>query len=84
MGKPRTVSDAETMKHLLEKEIPENDLTREYERCITRFANAHCSEEDVSIFHALMDEGSDVSYKAFFCLATIYRHTRDFSKLRNQ
>ena len=82
MEKPRTVSDAETMKHLLEKEIPENELTREYEKCITRFANAHCSEEDVSIFHALMDEGADVSYKAFFCLATIYRHTRDFSKLR--
>ena len=29
-----------------------------------------------------MNEETDISYKAFFCLATIYRHSRNYSELR--
>ena len=76
------VQSAESIRRLLEKEIPADDTSRDYEKRITRFADGHRSEEDVRTLLALMDEGSEVSYKAFFCLATIYRHTRDYSKLR--
>ena len=71
-----------TLRNLLEKEIPNDDTTREYEKCIARFSDSHRSEEEIKIFHTLMNEETDISYKAFFCLATIYRHSRNYSELR--
>ena len=69
------------IRNFFRNELSGNDTDRIYEKQITSFANKHTSEEDLRLFHEIMEEGSDMSYPAFFCLSTIYRHNRDYSKL---
>lgn len=61
--------------------LERNERVRDYEKEISRFANNHTSSESIQAFQELMVEGSEYAYEAFFCLATILRHDRDFSKL---
>ncbi len=58
-----------------------DEYTREYEVKITKFVNSHCTESDIAAFRRMMNLPSEYSYIAFFCLATIYRHNKDYSKL---
>lgn len=64
------------------KEINRDEKSREYEKNISRFAYDHSSNEWVSAFNTIMEENKEFAYEAFFCLATIHRHNRDFTKLR--
>jgi hypothetical protein len=65
------------------KKLNRDEKARTYEKEITRFAYSHSSEDGLLAFTKLMQEGQEFSYEAFFCLATIYRHNRDFTKLWN-
>ena len=60
-----------------------DEKSRTYEKDIAKFAYSHSSEEGVQAFTELMQEGQEYAYEAFFSLATIHRHDRDFSKLWN-
>ncbi|MBR2682038.1 MAG: hypothetical protein IKE22_02075, partial [Atopobiaceae bacterium] len=58
------------------------ETSREYESQITGFARLHMSEYDIEVLRGIMDDStSGCSYEAFFCLATIYRHQKDYSRL---
>ena len=60
-----------------------DEKARKYEKEIARFAYSHSSEEGIQAFTELMGEGQEYAYEAFFSLATIHRHDRDFTKLWN-
>ncbi len=62
------------------RELPD-EKTREYEKKITALATKHQDEMSVNNFKEVMDRDIDVSYEAFYCLETIYRRNKDYSKL---
>lgn len=61
--------------------LEKDEKSRKYEKDISRFANSHSSKEGIQAFKELMQEGNEYAYEAFFCLATIHRHDRDFTPL---
>ena len=61
--------------------LKRDEQSRRFEKEIARFAYSHSSDEGILAFKELMQEGQEFAYEAFFSLATIYRHNRDFSKL---
>ncbi len=61
--------------------LERNERSRKYEKDISQFANSHSSSDAIEVFKELMDKSSEYAYDAFFCLATIHRHVRDFTKL---
>lgn len=65
------------------KKLNRDEKSRTYEKEIARFSYSHSSEEGIQAFTELMQEGQEYAYEAFFSLATIHRHDRDFSKLWN-
>ena len=65
------------------KEMNQDEKSRKYEKEIAQFAYSHSSNEGIKAFTELMQEGQNFAYEAFFSLATIYRHDRDFTKLWN-
>ncbi len=65
------------------RDVNRDEKSREYEKNISRFAYDHSSDEGVAAFNKIMEEDKEFAYEAFFSLATIHRHNRDFTKLRD-
>lgn len=63
------------------KKQEKDEKSREYEKNISQLANMYSSKEGIRVFRELMQKGNEYAYEAFFCLATILRHNRDFSDL---
>lgn len=61
--------------------LDKNEKSRKYEKDISRFSNSHSSNDAIQAFKELMQEGETFAYEAFFSLATIHRHNRDFTEL---
>lgn len=61
--------------------LEKNEKARKYEKDISEFASSHSSNDHIQAFWELMNEDKEYAYQAFFCLATIHRHNRDFTKL---
>lgn len=61
------------------KKIDERD--REYENAITDLAKKHSTIKDIAYFTDIMHNDRTYAFEAFFCLATIFRRNRDFTKL---
>lgn len=61
--------------------LEKDEKSRKYEKDISRLTNKYSSKEGIQAFRELMQEGNKYAYEAFFCLATILRHNRDFSEL---
>lgn len=57
------------------------DNTREYEKSISAYALKHRDEESLAVFRQMMQSGESCAYSAFYCLATILRHNKDYSIL---
>ena len=63
------------------KALPADERSREYEKAITKLADSYNSPDGIDSFTEIMNSDSEYSYSAFFCLATIFRHNRDYTKL---
>lgn len=72
----------ESILSYFKNELNRDEKSREYEKRISKFAIKKSSEEWVAAFNEIMANDKEFAYEAFFCLATIHRHNRDFSKLR--
>ncbi|MBR1682014.1 MAG: toll/interleukin-1 receptor domain-containing protein [Bacteroidaceae bacterium] len=75
----KTVKDE--ILEFFSSKLNRDETARSYEKDISRFAYSHSSDEGIQAFTELMGEGQEYAYEAFFSLATIHRHDRDFSKL---
>jgi len=75
----KTVKDE--ILEFFSSKLNRDETARSYEKDISRFAYAHSSDEGIQAFTELMEEGQEYAYEAFFSLATIHRHDRDFTKL---
>jgi len=71
-----------TILAYLNNEITEDEKTRTYEKKIADYADKNSSEEGIKAFEAIMQGKTPAAYKAFFCLATILRHNRDYTDLK--
>lgn len=58
-----------------------DEKSRKYEKEISKFAYSYSSDDGITAFKELMEDGGEFAYEAFFCLATIHRHNRDFTEL---
>ena len=63
------------------RQLPGDEHTRDYEKNISRFAYDHASTPELTAYTQIMQSTEEYAYEAFFCLATIHRHNRDFTKL---
>lgn len=77
--KMETNNSIEFILNFFSNKLNKDEKSREYEKSISNFANEHSSEEGINAFTRIMDQKGKYSYEAFFCLATIYRHNRDYS-----
>lgn len=59
-----------------------DEKSRQYEKEISSFASKNSSDEGIAAFYEIMENDKEYAYEAFFCLATIHRHNKDFLKLR--
>lgn len=57
------------------------DKDRKYEKFLSHFA--YQNNDKVDLFEQIMHSESEFAYEAFFCLATIHRHNRDYQMLNS-
>ena len=78
------MADHEENKKILQSLISikkTNERERKYENAITDLAKKHSSLKDIAFFTDIMHNNNTYAFEAFFCLATIFRRNRDFTKL---
>jgi len=59
------------------------DNSREYEKEISIYAQKNNSSDCLEVYRQIMQSADENAYSAFFCLATILRHNKDYSILWN-
>lgn len=59
------------------------ERSREYEKQLTKFTEQYSNIKHLGIYNRMIEENHPNAYEAFFCLCTIYRHNRDYTKLNS-
>lgn len=59
------------------------ERSREYEKQLTKFTEQYSNIKHLGVYTRMIEENHPNAYEAFFCLCTIYRHNRDYTKLNS-